>query len=141
MPGAVQTPCSLKSNLLAVAASKRPVKAITSLIFSIISYKLPSGRLHQSQRMGPFLEGRPVSLFPERKLVCSIACVLLAMFIKVEIPPEFLYRLCREIMFPYCIMRKAVEVCYAQLIFFNVWRQRKLQFRMSICFSLSIQHP
>lgn len=33
MPGVVQPPCSLKSNLLAVAASKRPVKAITSLIF------------------------------------------------------------------------------------------------------------
>lgn len=36
---------------------------------------------------------------------------------KVETPPEFLYRLCREIMFPYCIMRNAVKVCYAQLIF------------------------
>lgn len=33
VPGVVQPPCSLKSNLLAAAASKRPAKAITSLIF------------------------------------------------------------------------------------------------------------
>lgn len=136
MPGVVQPPCSLKSNLLAVAASKRPVKAITSLIFPSLAMTSLLAAY-----MGPFLEGRPISLFPERKLICSIACVLLSIFIKVETPPEFLYRLCREIMFPYCIMRNAVEVCYAQLIFFNVWRQKKPQFRTSICLSLSIQHP
>jgi len=87
--------------------------------FSIVSYDLPSGPLLRSRRMGPFLERRPISLFSEKKLVCAIACVLLTMFRKVETPPEFLYRLCREIVFPYCIMRNAVEMCYARLIFLN----------------------
>lgn len=84
MPGVVQPPRSLKSNLHALAASKRPVKAITSLIFPSLATTSPSGCLLQSQRMRPFLEGRPMSLFRERKLVCSIACVSHIMFIKVE---------------------------------------------------------
>lgn len=77
VPGVVQSPCLLKSNLLAVAGNKGPVKTITSRIFSIISYDLASDCLLQSQRMGPFLEGRPVPLFPDRKLVCSIVMLYL----------------------------------------------------------------
>lgn len=120
MPGAVQPPHSLKSNLRALAASKRPVKAITSLIFPSLAMTSPSGCLLQSQRMGPFLEGRPMSLFPEGQLVCSIACVSRVMFIKVET----LYEKCSR------------SALYSVGFFLNVWRQKKHQFTTSMCFSL-----
>lgn len=95
---------------LSAAASGRPVKVITSLIFPSLAVTSLLATYSSLKGWDPFW-GTSHLCSLGGKLASSIACFLLTVFMEAETPPEFLCRLCREIMFPYCIMREMHLKC------------------------------